>query len=220
MSFDRMHSSDPCNILILIIQKQLSFIFIISTAVMNSNNVINHKDRTKAKVAIHMAGAIATTALLLLGLSFISSNYQPAIAQQQGMTTGGGDGGGTTTNSGSQGGATGGATPQGGNTTAGVGAGEGGNDSLSEIRMHIEAVRTALQNNDTQGAMLHLELADNALGGAGVLEVSNMTAIGTTAAGNATNTTTTGGGNATGMTTGGTTGGNATTGGEILGGIF
>ena len=63
--------------------------------------------------------------------------------------------------------------------------------------MHIEAVRTALQNNDTQGAMLHLELADNALGGAGVLQVSNMT---TAAAGNAT--------------TGGTEGG------EILGGIF
>jgi hypothetical protein len=97
--------------------------------------------------------------------------------------------------------------------------------------MHIEAIRTALQNNDTQGAMLHLELADNALGGAGVLQVSNMTATNmTTAAGNATNMTTAAGnatnmttaaGNATNMTT---AAGNATTGGteggEILGGIF
>ena len=164
---------------------------------MNSNNIINHsKDRTKAKAAIPMVEAIITTALLLLGLSFISSSYQPAIAQQQDMTTGDGSGG-TTTDSGAEGGTTGGATTQGGNTTAAGGAGEGGNDSLSQIRMHIEAVRTALQNNDTQGAMLHLELADNALGGAGVLQVSNMT---TAAAGNAT--------------TGGTEGG------EILGGIF
>jgi hypothetical protein len=58
------------------------------------------------------------------------------------------------------------ATSQGVNTTAAGGTGEGENDSLSQIRMHIEAVRTALENNDTQGAMLHLELADNALGGA------------------------------------------------------
>ena len=174
---------------------------------MNSNNIINHsKDRTKAKAAVPMVGAIVTTALLLLGLSFISSSYQPAIAQQQDMTTGGG---GATTDSGTEGGTTGGATSQGGNaTTAAGGAGEGGNDSLSQIRMHIEAVRTALQNNDTQGAMLHLELADNALGGAGVLQVSNMT---TAAAGNATNMTTAAAGNAT---TGGTEGG------EILGGIF
>ena len=177
---------------------------------MNSNNIINHsKDRTKAKAAVPMVrGAIVTAALLLLGLSFISSSYQPAIAQQD-MTTGGGS---ATTDSGTEGGTTGGATPQDGNatTTAAGGAGEGGNDSLSQIRMHIEAVRTALQNNDTQGAMLHLELADNALGGAGVLQVSNMTAVDTTAAGNATNMTTAAGN----ATTGGTEGG------EILGGIF
>jgi hypothetical protein len=190
-----------------------------NSAVMNSNNIINHsKDRTKAKAAVPMVrGAIVTAALLLLGLSFISSSYQPAIAQQD-MTTGGGS---ATTDSGTEGGTTGGATPQDGNaTTTAGGAGEGGNDSLSQIRMHIEAVRTALQNNDTQGAMLHLELADNALGGAGVLQVSNMTAVDTTAAGNATNMTTAAG-NATNMTT---AAGNATTGGteggEILGGIF
>jgi hypothetical protein len=176
---------------------------------MNSNNIINSgKDRTKAKAAIPTVGGIVTTALLLLGLSFISSSYQPAIAQQD-MTTGGEGGGGTTTDSGAEG----------GNTTAAGGAGEEGNDSLSQIRMHIEAVRTALQNNDTQGAMLHLELADNALGGAGVLQVSNMT---TAAAGNTTNMTTAAAGNTTNMTT--AAAGNATTGGteggEILGGIF
>ena len=175
---------------------------------MNSNNIINHsKDRTKATGAIPMVGAIVTAALLLSGLSLICSSYQPAIAQQQDMTTGGG---GATTDSGTEGGTTGGATPQGGNaTTTAGGAGGGENDSLSQIRMHVEEARTALQNNDTQGVMMHLDLIYNAVGGAGVLEVSNMTAIDTTAAGNATNMTAAGN-----ATTGGTEGGG------ILEGIF
>src|SRR5215217_5605519 len=162
---------------------------------MNSNNTINHnKDRTKTTAAIPMVGAIVTAALLLSGLSLISSSYQPATAQQLGMTTGGGGGGGgANTGGGTEGGATGGATPQDGNATAaGVAGGGGGNDSLSQIRMHLESARTALQNNDTQGAMLYLELADNALGGAGALQGSNMTAAGTTTGGS-TNMTTTGG---------------------------
>jgi hypothetical protein len=206
---------------------------------MNSNNIINHsKDRTKATAAIPIVGAIVTAALLLSGLSLISSNYQPAIAQQQDMTTGGGGGGGATTDSGTEGGTTGGATPQGGNatTTAGGAGGGGENDSLSQIRMHVEEARTALQNNDTQGVMMHLDLIYNAVGGAGVLEVSNMTAIDTTAAGNATNMTAAGNatnmtaaGNATNMTAAGnatnmTAAGNATTGGTegdgVLEGIF
>jgi len=139
-----------------------------------------------------MVGAIVTAALLLSGLSLISNSYQPATAQQQGMTTD--DGGGGAMTGGTGGGATGGATPQGGNaTTAHGGAGgEGGDDSLSQIREHIESARTALQNNDTQGAMLYLELADNALGGAGALQGSNMTAADTTTGG-ATNMTATGG---------------------------
>jgi hypothetical protein len=204
---------------------------------MNSNNIINHsKDRTKATAAIPIVGAIVTAALLLSGLSLICSSYQPAIAQQQDMTTGGG--GGATTDSGTEGGTTGGATPQGGNatTTAGGAGGGGENDSLSQIRMHVEEARTALQNNDTQGVMMHLDLIYNAVGGAGVLEVSNMTAIDTTAAGNATNMTAAGNatnmtaaGNATNMTAAGnatnmTAAGNATTGGTegdgVLEGIF
>jgi hypothetical protein len=178
---------------------------------MNSNNTINHnKDRTKTTAAIPIVGAIVTAALLLSGLSLISSIYQPATAQQLGMTTDGGSGGGATTGGGTEGGATGGATPQDGNATATGGAEGGGDDSLSQIRMHLESARTALQNNDTQGAMLYLELADNALGGAGALQGSNMTAAGTTTGG-ATNMTTTGG-NQTAAAAGG--------GGGQLEGIF
>ena len=188
---------------------------------MNSNNIINHnKDRTKAIAAIPMVAALATAALLLLsGLSLIGS-YQPAIAQQQNMTTGGGGGGGEGGTTGGGNATTGGAT-QGGNATTAGGAG-GGNDSISRIRMHVEEARSALQNNDTQGAMMQLDLIDNALGGAGVLEANNMT--GTTAGGATTNTTT-GGGAATNATTGGggteggATGG-GTEGGGVLEGIF
>ena len=50
----------------------------------------------------------------------------------------------------------------GGNATTSAG---GGNQS--EVMMHLEEVRTALQNNDIQGAMMHLDLAMNLLGGGG-----------------------------------------------------
>jgi hypothetical protein len=54
----------------------------------NGMNDSNNKVRTKATAAIPMVGAIVTAALLLSGLSFISSYQQPAIAQQQNMTGG------------------------------------------------------------------------------------------------------------------------------------
>jgi hypothetical protein len=42
--------------------------------------------------------------------------------------------------------------------------GGGGGGSQSEVMMHLDEVREALQNNDNQGAMTHLDLAMN-LGG-------------------------------------------------------
>jgi hypothetical protein len=145
---------------------------------MNDNN---NKDRAKlTAAAIPMAGAVVTAALLLSGVSLISS-YQPAIAQEN--MTGGGGGGATTTDNATS--TTMGGAAQGGNVTAG-----GGNQSTSEVRLHIEEARTALQNNDTQGALMELDLALNALG-AGTQ--GNMTNV-TTTAGGATNMTTGGGG--------------------------
>src|SRR5215218_3393115 len=154
---------------------------------MNPSNRINQGNnrRTKATAAIPMAGAIVTAALLLSGLSLITS-YQPVIAQQN--MTGGGNATSTT----------------GGNaTTAGGG---GANQSTSDVRMNIEQARMALQNNDTQGARMYLDMALSALGGG---TQSNMT-----------NATTTGG--TTNATTGGATGGGATDGGGggPLEGIF
>jgi hypothetical protein len=71
--------------------------------------------------------------------------------------------------------------------------------------MNIEQARMALQNNDTQGASMYLDMALSALGGG---TQSNMT-----------NATTTGG--TTNATTGGATGGGATDGGGgPLEGIF
>jgi hypothetical protein len=48
-------------------------------------------------------------------------------------------------------------TQGGGNATGAA----GGNQS--EVMMHLEEVRTALQNNDIQGALMHLDLALNIL---------------------------------------------------------
>jgi hypothetical protein len=145
----------------------------------------NNIRRTKATAAIPMAGAIVTAALLLSGLSLITS-YQPVMAQQN--MTGGGNATSTT----------------GGNATT-AGGGGGANQSTSDVRMNIEQARMALQNNDTQGARMYLDMALSALGGG---TQSNMT-----------NATTTGG--TTNATTGGATGGGATDGGGgPLEGIF
>ena len=143
---------------------------------MNPHSEINDnnkKDRTKATAAIPMMGAIVTAALLLSGLSLISSYQQPAIAQQQNMT--GGPGGNATTAGGNATTAGGNATTAGGNATT-----AGGNQTTSEVIMHLELVRTAIEDDDDEAALMHLDLALNALGG-------NMT---TTAGGGATNATT------------------------------
>lgn len=131
-------------------------------------------NKTKPIADIAMAGIIVIAALLLSGLAFISSYQQPVIAQQQNMTAGSGgesvtEGGATTSITGS--------APQGGNTTTTDAA--GGNQS--ELRMHLEEARTALENNDTQGALMHLDLALTTLGVTGGTQGNTTT--GTTIAG-------------------------------------
>ena len=74
----------------------------------------------------------------------MGSYQQPAIAQEQNMTEGGGG------------------ILEGRNATDATGA-AGGNQS--EIRTNLEQARMALQNNDTQGAMMYLDMALSALGG-------------------------------------------------------
>jgi hypothetical protein len=157
-------------------------------SVKNNNN----KDR-KAKAiaaAIPIAGVVVAAAFLS-GLSLINS-YQPAIAQNMtgnatttappttggGGTSGqsacaptqtGGGGGGqnattnaTTTGGGSANATTGNATTT---TNATSSIGGGGIPSASEVREHIEEACMAAQGNDTEGVLLHLNLALNALGG-------------------------------------------------------
>ena len=171
---------------------------------MSSHNTINdnHKKNTKRIAAIPMAGAIITAVILLSGLSLIGS-YQQALAQQEQQNMTGTTGGATTNDTATT-------TMGGGNTTTG---GAGGNDSMSQVRMHLEEARTAIQNNDTQGALMHLDLAINAMGGASPIQGNLTGTEGGTTGGNMT----TGGG-----TTGGTTGGAGTEGGGggILEGIF
>jgi hypothetical protein len=145
---------------------------------INNNN--NKKDRTKEPItAVPMVGAIVTAALLLSGLSFISSYQQPAIAQVEDLT--GGAGGNATTAAG------------GGNATTAAGGGNattaagGGNQTTAEVMLHLEEVRTAIENDDDEAALMHLDLALNALGGNGGIQANTTT--GTTVAGtDATNT--------------------------------
>src|SRR5215211_9332545 len=154
----------------------------------------NNVRGTKATAAIPMAGAIVTAALLLSGLSLITS-YQPVMAQQN--MTGGGNATSTT----------------GGNATTAGGGGGAANQSTSDVRMNIEQARMALQNNDTQGARMYLDMALSALGGGTQSNMTNATTTGGTT--NATTGGATGGGG--GATDGGGGGGG---GGGPLEGIF
>jgi hypothetical protein len=118
----------------------------------------NNEGSSKATAAMRIAGIVVAASLLLSGLSVIG-NYNSVLAQQN-ITEGGARPtgvGGTTDNATTT---TTGGTVQGGNATT-TGA-AGGNQS--EVRLHLEEVRTALQNNDIQGALMHLDLALNVLG--------------------------------------------------------
>lgn len=88
-----------------------------------------------AKAIAAMPIAGIVVAASLLSGLSLVGSYYPALAQQN-MTGGGG------------------------NATTGAAGGD-----QSEVMLHLEEVRNALQNNDIQGAMTHLDLAMNLLGG-------------------------------------------------------
>jgi hypothetical protein len=111
----------------------------------------NNKAKLKAGIAI--AGIMVTSVLFLSGLSLISSYQQPAIAQVEDLT---GGAGGTTA------GGTEGGTPGTLNATTAAG---GGNQTTPEVMLHLEEVRTAIENDDDEAALMHLDLAIMALGG-------------------------------------------------------
>src|SRR5918997_6861557 len=94
----------------------------------NGTNDNNNSRRTKATAVIPMVGAIVTAALLLSGLSLISS-YQSAIAQTE--LTGGTTGGNATTTALNATTTAGNATTTAGNatTTAGNATTAGGNQT-------------------------------------------------------------------------------------------
>jgi hypothetical protein len=161
-----------------------------SHSVKNNNN----KDRkAKAIVAAIPIAGVVVAAAFLSGLSLIN-NYQPAIAQNMTgnattptppttgggtsaqsacapVQTGGGGGQNATTNAtttaatagGGSANATAGNASTATNATSAIGG--GGIPSASEVREHIEEACMAAQGNDTEGVLLHLNLALNALGG-------------------------------------------------------
>ena len=111
------------------------------------NRTDKSKNNRSAKAidAMPIAGIVVAAVLALSGLSIVGNSYS-ALAQQN-MTQGGGGNATTTTGA------------MGGNATGAAG------ENQAEIMMHLEAVRAALQNNDVQGAMMHLDLVMNLLGG-------------------------------------------------------
>lgn len=146
--------------------------------------VRHENNRARLTAVTAMAGITIISALLLPGLSLISGHLQPVLAQQQNITNGDGAAGVDATIIGNTTTSTTGSTAQGGNAT-GSAVGAGGNQS--ELRMHLEEARTALQNDDTEDALIHLDLALNVLGVAGGIQGNTTT--GTPIAGdNPTNT--------------------------------
>ena len=176
------------------------------------DNNKNNNGRTKAMAAtIPMAGIVVAAAFLSGLLSLIDS-YPTAIAQlaaeppllnitgiDPNATTGGGGGAQSSACAPTQTGGGEGETTTGGAATTGTnatstttaGGGTGGNQSTtSEVRLHIEEACMALQAGDTQGVLMHLNLALNALAGGGI-RGDNMTS---TSSGTTDSTTTGGGG--------------------------
>ena len=156
---------------------------------MNTHHERNHnyKEGKMIAAAIPIAGIIVAAGLLS-ALSLVGTIQQPSLAQQLNATGGTEDGTGNETSSSSTT-TTDIATPtiggagQGGNatnTTNITGPGGALGENQSEIRMHLEEARAALQNNDTQGALMHLDL---------VLNASGMTTNSTVAGSNATTIT-------------------------------
>ena len=146
--------------------------------------VRHENNRARLTAVTAMAGITIISALLLPGLSLISGHLQPVLAQQQNITNGDGAAGVDATIIGNTTTSTTGSTAQGVNAT-GSAVGAGGNQS--ELRMHLEEARTALQNDDTEDALIHLDLALNVLGVAGGIQGNTTT--GTLIAGdNPTNT--------------------------------
>jgi len=145
--------------------------------------VRDENNKARPIAVIGMAGIMVISASLLSGLSLISSYQQPVLAQQQNITNGDGVTGGdvtiidnTTSPTGS--------TAQGGNATGTAPPAVG---NQSELRIHLEEARTALQNDDTEDALIHLDLALNVLGRTGGIQ-GNTTIGGTIAGDEPTNT--------------------------------
>ena len=140
----------------------------------SGRNFDNNEGKTIAAV-ISMAG-ILVAAGLLSALYLVGSYQQPVIAQQQQQqqnntggpeaSTGNQASSVTTTNdtitSTAAGITEGGNTTNATTTTGAGGVPLGGNQS--EIRVQLEEAVMALQNNDTESALMHLDLALNALG--------------------------------------------------------
>jgi hypothetical protein len=135
----------------------------------------NCSKNTRGAVAVSMVATMIVAAILLSGLLLIGTYPSQLVLAQQENTMGSGGnsvtgrGGATNTTTimlTTMDGGGGGAIVDGNATTVNMTEGlvAQGNDSMSLVRMHLKEARIALQNNDTQGALMNLDLALHALG--------------------------------------------------------
>jgi hypothetical protein len=144
----------------------------------------NCSKNTRGAVAVSMVATMIVAAILLSGLLLIGTYPSQLVLAQQENTMGSsgnsvtGRGGATNTTTimlTTMDGGGGGAIVDGNATTVNMTEGlvAQGNDSMSLVRMHLEEARIALQNNDTQGALMNLDLALHALGSGNVSSVAS-----------------------------------------------
>lgn len=168
------------NISLCFLSKEIVKFHVAVSRAMNSRTGIegNDDDKAKAISSISIVGIIIGALGLLSGLAFlVSSSYQSAVAQQN--TIEGSNATGTSTTDADDGIETqvsaclptqtgsdfDGASSTGTNATTTTTAGTAveNESTTSEARMHIVEACIALQAGDTQAALMHLNLALNAL---------------------------------------------------------
>ncbi len=114
---------------------------------------------------------VAGIAIAVLSIAFVHPFLTPHEVSAQG--------GGTTTDD-----MIGMSNAEGRNATIGMNAtgamaGEGGNQSASEVRMHINEALSAARSGNMQAVIMHLNLALNAIGGSNAGTQGNMTGAAT-----------------------------------------
>ncbi|HJU35117.1 MAG TPA: hypothetical protein VJ695_08355, partial [Nitrososphaera sp.] len=126
---------------------------------------ITKNNKSQATTGVSAVEALVIVGVLVSGLFLIGSYPQSVLSQEQNML---GEGSGARNTITSANDTTTDSIVLGRNMTnatndSGGSAAAGGNQS--QIRLHLQEALSALRNNDTQGALMHLDIVLNTIGG-------------------------------------------------------